>query len=113
MVKQSILSNMDRTNKYARGYLGWYENHYVSMARDMFTNNYGHDFVEKFIVHLKEDKTKYHFANRVKKTHPFSIPVLPLIMQMRHFLKEEIDKFVIKESGMIQMEFDFMKEKSE
>ena len=113
MVKKSLVySNPDHTNKYSRGYLGWYDNHYESMARDMFSSNYGFDFVEKFVIHLKEKKTKYHFANRIKKTHPYSIPALTLVMKMKHFLKEEIDKFVIEQTGMVQMEFDFMKEKS-
>ena len=103
-----ILSSPSATGRYARGYLGWYQNNLRSMAEAMFLNKCGNAFLDENMERFK--KEKFHFAKRIQKTYPDSIPELVLIMKMRGFLKEVAEQIMVEKTGLIQPEFDFMKE---
>lgn len=102
MNKDVVYANIGQ--KYAIGYLNWYEQNFKQVSVNMFSNQYSPDLLLK--IQEACEKQKFHFAARIRKSYCFSIPRTVLMMKLRHFLREIADD-VIEKTNPKQLEFKF------
>lgn len=88
------------------GYVQYYKEQLCKIF-DKLTNKPTYSRQDKIELYILCEKEKFHFANRIYKTHKTSIPVAVIYMKMLGFVRETIDKEMAKR-GPIQLEFNFM-----
>lgn len=84
------------------GYMEYYENKYKHIAKSYY-NKYP-TLQEEINDNLY--KQRWHFVNRVMKTHSYSIPRFVIDMKIKKFVKEVVDK-VLENHRPKQLEFNF------
>lgn len=74
------------------GYVNWYEAVYES-----YVNNHYCSVSEETLDAIKKKayNSRFRFANRVFKTHKYSIPETVMFMKLSHFIKEIADEIII------------------
>ncbi len=90
------------------GYVQYYKEQLCAIFHKLTNKPTYYSLQDKIELYILCEKEKFHFANRIYKTHKTNIPVLVIYMKMLGFVRETIDKEMAKR-GPIQLEFDFMK----
>lgn len=102
MKKGLIYANISSDHRFAIGYLNWYKSQFRYYATSMFQNQYSPEILLQILERL--EKQAFHFAARIRKTHHVCIPIDPMIMKLKAFLREQAD-IVINENQQPELPF--------
>ena len=92
----------DDISDWPLGYLEFYTERYNQFAQTYY-NKYPKrkDDLQKVLYNQR-----WHFCRSVQKTHSYSIPKFVLVMKLKKFIKEQVEKVVNKNKPK-QLEFKF------
>ena len=92
----------DIIGNFPLGYVEYYEDRYSHVAQLYYDK---HPTLQE---EIRDNlyKQRWHFANRIMKTHSYSIPRFAIDMKMKKFVKEVVDK-VLANHRPKQLELDF------
>ena len=74
------------------GYMEYYEEHWEETLMPYIRE---HRSLEEKLRRLAYDQ-RWHFANRIAKTHEYCIPAVIMSMRIKHFIKEIVDGVLSK-----------------
>lgn len=92
----------DVISDWPLGYMEYYDYKYDHVA-ECYYQKYK---LKKDEIKKKLHDERWHFARRIMRTHPYSIPRFVLDMKLRKFIKEVVDKVLDKDKPK-QLEFKF------
>ena len=99
----STVYAMQGDGNWPYGYLNYYTYHVDQIATPYYRD---HPTIQRKMMETLHEQ-KYHFVKRIVKTHPHCIPELVILMQLKHFVKEQVDKMLVDPNQQQQLEFDF------